>query len=314
VALSRSSVRLLNDAISIYMDECRAKGMAQNTLETKARSLSRFADWCKLSGYRKLSEFDIEVFESYREYLHFYRKTIDGQPLALNSIYKFLTDLKLLFKGLYKRGIISVTEIDKFDLPRCQKRIPRDVLSVDEIQRILHQPDIRGGVYMVRDRAILELLYASAVRRSELAKLELSDINITRKTLRIVNSKGYKDRVIPVYAEAIEWVSEYVQGDRMRVCSPGSGDLFFLDKVGKPATRDQIGQTVGRYVRRAGIDKPGACHLFRHRVATLMLENGADIRFIQHFLGHADISTTQIYTHVAIRKLEEVYNKSHPAI
>ena len=151
------------------------------------------------------------------------------------------------------------------------------------------------------------------IRRSELIRLRLEDIDLEKRILMIVEGKGLKDRRLPIAVRACEWVSIYLDVVRPYFKRVESGGAVFLSSKGLPLHADQVGQMVGKYVRRAGIDKPGACHLFRHAAATSMLDAGADIRHVQEMLGHADISTTQIYTHVAIKQLERVYNRTHPA-
>lgn len=159
----------------------------------------------------------------------------------------------------------------------------------------------------------MEVYYATAIRRSELVRMKMVHIELGKGILTIVEGKGLKDRRLPIAQRACDWVSRYLDEVRPKFVTIDSGDAMFLSRNGFPINPDQVGQMVGKYVRRAGIDKPGACHLFRHAGATSMLDAGADIRYVQEMLGHADISTTQIYTHVAIKQLERVYNRTHPA-
>lgn len=157
------------------------------------------------------------------------------------------------------------------------------------------------------------MCYATAIRRSEITRLEVGDIDIKQQILQIVEGKGLRDRRLPVAESACEWIARYLTQVRPKFQRIESGEALFLSNTGKPMNADKVGQMVGNYVRRAGIDKPGACHLFRHAAATSMLDAGADIRHVQKMLGHASISTTQIYTHVAIKQLERIYQLTHPA-
>jgi integrase/recombinase XerD len=160
---------------------------------------------------------------------------------------------------------------------------------------------------------MLELLYATGVRRSELANLKIFDLDVERQTLMVRQGKGKKDRMIPTGARAAAWVRRYLADARPRLArAPDEGTLF-LTVEGEPFTADRLTDLAGLYVRRSGVGKPGACHLFRHTMATLMLEGGADIRFIQQMLGHADISSTQIYTQVSLAALTAVHAATHPA-
>lgn len=198
-------------------------------------------------------------------------------------------------------------------MPRCKKGLPAAILSHEEVERVFMLPMVRGGEMAIRDRAVLELLYATAIRRAELVRLSVQHVDLENRVLSVVEGKGLKDRRIPIAPRACDWVDRYCRQVRPRHRSLTSGDTLFLSGTGRPVNADQLGQMVGRYIRRVGINKPGACHLFRHSAATAMLDNGADIRHVQELLGHADISTTQIYTHVAIRQLERVYSRTHPA-
>ncbi|GAA6139691.1 site-specific tyrosine recombinase XerD [Arenicella sp. 4NH20-0111] len=303
----------ISEAVSFYLDDCLAKGMSPNTIIVKRQSLSRFNEWCGAHGITRPQEINLEVMEGFRLYLHHYKKLLDGEPLSINSQYKFLTDLKLFLRRLHRRRIITNSDFEEFEMPRCKKRLPRSVLSSEEIERIFAVAMLRGDPIGIRDRAILELFYATAIRRSELARLKLSHIDFDKQVLMIVEGKGLRDRHLPVALRACDRVRAYLQEVRPKFLTIESREALFLHDKGYPLKADQIGQAVGKYRRRAGVEKPGACHLFRHATATSMLNAGADIRYVQEMLGHADISTTQVYTHVAINQLEKVYLRTHPA-
>lgn len=303
----------LPEAVAFYLDDCIARGMSHNTIRTKRQSLERFSHWCSTHGIHTPQDINLEVMEAFRQYLHHYKKALDGQPLSINSQYKVLTDLKLFLRRLHRRHVISNADFEEFDMPKCKKGLPRVVLSPEEVERIFAMPMLRGDLIGIRDRAILEIYYATAIRRSELTRIKLEHMDLGRRILMIVEGKGLKDRRLPVARRACEWIARYLEQVRPRFVSLESEDALFLSREGHPLNADQVGQMVGKYIRRAGIDKPGACHLFRHAAATYMLDAGADIRHVQEMLGHADISTTQIYTHVAIKQLERVYSRTHPA-
>jgi integrase/recombinase XerD len=164
----------------------------------------------------------------------------------------------------------------------------------------------------VRDRSLLETLYSTGIRRMEAVRLGVFDVDLPRGAMTVRQGKGRKDRVVPMGARAAAWVEKYVQEVRpLFVMEPDPGALF-LTEDGDPITPSRLTQMVRRYVDRAELGKRGSCHLWRHTCATLMLENGADIRFIQEMLGHADLSTTQIYTQVSIKKLQETHAATHP--
>lgn len=303
----------LPEAVSFYLDDCLAKGMSPNTIIVKRQSLTRFNEWCAPKGITSPQEVNLEVMEGFRMHLHHYKKLLDGEPLSINSQHKFLTDLKLFLRRLHRRRVITNSDFEEFEMPRCKKQLPRSVLSPEEVEQIFALPMLRCDGIGVRDRAILELFYATAIRRSELAGLKLSHIDLDKQTLMIIEGKGLKDRHLPIAKRACGRIRDYLDKVRPKFLTIESGEALFLHDKGYPLKPDQVGQMVGKYRRRAGVEKSGACHLFRHATATSMLNAGADIRYVQQMLGHADISTTQVYTHVAINQLERVYNLTHPA-
>jgi integrase/recombinase XerD len=193
-----------------------------------------------------------------------------------------------------------------------EKRLPKHVLTANEADRVLNQANVADPLG-VRDRAILETFYSTGMRRSELASLKLYDLDIERGTVMIRLGKGKKDRMIPIGARALAWIDKYVIEVRPALVREPDDGTLFLSNLNEAFTRNRLTQMVREYVDAASLGKRGACHLFRHTMATLMLENGADIRFIQQMLGHAELSTTQIYTQVSIRKLKEIHSLTHPA-
>jgi integrase/recombinase XerD len=186
------------------------------------------------------------------------------------------------------------------------------VLKAEEAEQVLQQPDI-GHAAGLRDRAILETFYATAMRRMELANLKLHDPDAERGTVTIRQGKGKKDRIIPIGERALAWIAKYVAEARPLLLTGAGDGTLFVNGLGEPLQRKQLTEIVRRYVAASGIGKTGGCHLFRHAVATLMLENGADTRVIQQMLGHVDLASTQIYTQVSIKLLQQVYSATHPA-
>jgi len=186
------------------------------------------------------------------------------------------------------------------------------VLSQDEVELVLRQPNV-GDPIGVRDRAMLETLYSTGMRRMELLKLKLYDVDRRRGVVTIREGKGKKDRVIPIGERALAWVDKYLNEVRPVIVVEPDDGIVFLTSMGEPFTPNHLSWLASQYVEAARIGKSGACHLLRHTMATLMLEGGADIRFIQEMLGHARLDTTQIYTHVAIRKLKQIHEATHPA-
>lgn len=186
------------------------------------------------------------------------------------------------------------------------------MLTPEEIDILLNSVNTNasGGI---RDRAILEVLYSTGIRRNELCNLQLQNISLSRLTLYVKNGKGGKDRLLPLGARAALWIKRYLQDVRPQLVIDEHNQALFLNDYGEAFSDNKLGDKVKRYLKNCGIDAPGACHLLRHAMATHMLENGADTRFIQAMLGHADLGTTQIYTQVSIRKLQEIHAATHPA-
>jgi integrase/recombinase XerD len=165
----------------------------------------------------------------------------------------------------------------------------------------------------IRDKAILELLYSTGIRRTELCNLEMVDLSLGGLTVFVRKGKGGKDRLLPLGERAAKWIQHYLDHVRTELLLSIHEPHVFLTDYGEPFSESRLGDKVKRYLRKSEIDVPGSCHLLRHAMATHMMENGADIRYIQAMLGHSDLSTTEIYTHVSIRKLQEVHAATHPA-
>ncbi|MCC7381173.1 MAG: tyrosine-type recombinase/integrase [Deltaproteobacteria bacterium] len=183
-------------------------------------------------------------------------------------------------------------------------------LTATGAERVLGEPDIKTPIGL-RDRAILETLYSTGIRRSELVHLALYDLDVERGTLMVRHGKGGKDRMVPIGDRAVAWIERYLAERSSMVVPPDPGNVF-LTLEGKPISEAGLSEKVRAYVEASGIGKKGSCHLMRHTCATLMVEGGADIRFVQELLGHVRLDTTQIYTHVSIRKLKQVHSATHP--
>lgn len=289
-----------------------ARGESQRTVDGKASNVGLFLRWCFSQNIRLPEAVSLQTFEAYRRYLHQYRQPFNGKPLNIATIRNRLTATKVFFKRLFYHEIITVNPAERLELPKVPRRLPSGFLSVEEIERVL-QHTLLHGMTGIRDRAVMETYYATGVRRMELARLKMQDIDFTEGLLTIYRGKGNKDRRVPIAKRACDWIQVYLNEVRPKLATIQSGATLFLDNEGLMYREQQLTYLASKYVKRAGINKKGACNLFRHSTATLMHENGADIRHVQEMLGHADISTTQVYTHVTINKLREVYGKTHPA-
>jgi integrase/recombinase XerD len=220
--------------------------------------------------------------------------------------------LRGFFRWLARSNFILYNPASELVIPKLQKRLPRHVLSVEEAERVIAVPDTKTPLG-VRDRAILETIYSTGVRRMELVGLKLYDLDRDRGTIMIREGKGRKQRVIPIGERALRWVDRYLAEVRPQlVVTPDEGYLF-LTHYGTAFEKSSLTEMVRLFVKQAGIGKKGSVHLFRHTMATLMLEGGADVRYVQAMLGHSRLETTVIYTAVAVKKLKEVHTRSHPA-
>jgi integrase/recombinase XerD len=281
------------------------------TIRNRYVYLRYFVAWCDERGISRPSEVTRAVLERYQRYLYHYRKQ-NGDPLSFRSQCLRLSSLKAFFSYLAKHHLILYNPASEIELPKQEKRLPRHVMTQAEAETVLNTADT-GEPLGIRDRAMMELIYCTGMRRMELSGLKLYDIDAERGTIMIRLGKGRKDRMVPVSERALAWIEKYVAQVRPElVIDPDDGTLF-LTSLGEAFGLTRITQLVRNYVIAAKIGKTGSCHLFRHTMATLMLENGADVRVIQQLLGHAKLETTQIYTQVSIRMLKRVHDRTHPA-
>ncbi|MCP4474738.1 MAG: site-specific tyrosine recombinase XerC [Gammaproteobacteria bacterium] len=287
------------------------KGLSPATVKSRDRSLRRFIAWCDERSLDDPTAITKPILESYQKHLYYYRKS-NGEPLSHGSQHALLAPIRAFFKWLSRENYILYNPASELELPRQQRGLPRAILSEDEIDTIISLPDIKTP-YGIRDRAILETLYSVGIRRMELVNLNIYDIDSSRKTLLVREGKGRKDRLLPLGERALHWVERYRLEARPELQTSHTETTLFLTDYGEPWVRNRLSELIKKYLHHAKIDKPGACHLFRHAMATHMLDNGADIRYIQMMLGHSDLSTTQIYTQVSIEKLRQIHAATHPA-
>jgi integrase/recombinase XerD len=296
-----------------YLESLRVRNYSGATIASREHHLREFIRWAEERGIARPAEVTKPTLERYQRWLYHYRKK-NGQPLSFRSQHGCLVPVRALFKWLCRQNLLLANPAADLDLPRAEKRLPRHVLTAAEAERVLALPSVADGdALAVRDRAILETLYSTGMRRMELIGLKLYDLDQERGTIFVRQGKGKKDRMIPMGERAFSWIRKYLDEARPSLAlSPDDGTVF-LTNVGLAFEPNRLTQLVRDYVDAAEIGKTGSCHLFRHTCATLMLEGGADIRFIQQMLGHAKLETTQIYTQVSIRQLKEVHTRTHPA-
>jgi integrase/recombinase XerD len=294
-----------------YLIWLRERNYSEQTIAGRELFLCGLIDWCEQRNLCRPSEITKPILERYQRYLSLYRKS-GGEPLSFRSQYNRIVAIRTWFKWLARQDLILTNPASDLELPRLEKRLPKSILNEREAETILSVPDVHTELGL-RDRAILETLYSTGIRRMELVNLKVQDIDCERGTLIVRQGKGKKDRMIPIGSRAVQWIEKYTSDVRPEfICGRDEGVLF-LSRYGDAISTNNLTTLVGGYVEQSKIGKKGACHLFRHSMATLMLENGADIRFIQAMLGHVSLNTTEMYTQVSIKKLKEVHSLTHPA-
>jgi integrase/recombinase XerD len=288
--------------VNDYLDYARVeRGLAANSISNYQRDLIHFCRF--LSGGGKT------FADAGRDDVRAFLAALYGRGMSAQSVARHLISLRNFFRFLAKEGRIQSDPTADVDAPKLEQRLPR-YLSTDEVETLLGQPDISTPLGL-RDKAMLEVLYATGMRVSELVRVRCSDFESSLGVVRCMG-KGNKERLIPVGKSALRAVEAYWQGGRSTMCKNGQEPFLFLNRRGKPLTRVGFWKILAGYGRQAGFSVPLAPHLVRHSFATHLLERGADLRSIQLMLGHSDISTTQIYTHVLKQRLKQVYQTHHP--
>lgn len=301
----------MKELLEEYCQWMAARNYATGTVQNGRLYIGRFIDWLAERGVLRAQDVTRPMLERYQRVLFHHRKP-DGQPLSFAGQHVRLTTIQGFFKWLCRKYYLTANPAADLELPKVEKRLPRQVLTAHEAEQILSLPDLATPVGL-RDRALLEILYSTGMRRKELTGLRLYDLDLERGTVMIREGKGKKDRLLPIGARAAAWLDKYLEAARAKLVVEPDERQVFLCVSGKGLTPGVLGNVVHDYVQRSGIGKIGSCHLFRHAMATLMLENGADLRYVQQMLGHARLNTTEIYTHVNIQKLIEVHRLTHPA-
>lgn len=286
------------------------KHYSLETVATRARHLRWFLLWCKERGLTRPQELDRALLELYQRHVFHHRKA-NGAPLAIGTQQLRLIPVGLWCKWMAKQGIIPSNPALDLELPKQGRRLPKEVLTPSEAEAVLALPN-PVELLGLRDKAILETFYSTGVRRAELIKLHARDVNVERGCVMIRAGKGDKDRVVPIGDRALAWIEAYVERTRPRLVRGDDDGTLFLTTRGGPFSLVRMTSLMMGYVNRAGLEKKGSCHLWRHTMATLMLENGADLRALQEILGHEELTTTQIYTHVSISRLKAIHAATHP--
>lgn len=299
----------LRELMAGYLEALKVRNYSAASVATYEGALGTFATWCEARALLRAGEVTRPILERYQRHLFYYRKA-NGQALSVRSQHTLVTALRGFFRWLAKERYLLHNPASELQLPRLHKQLPKVVLTAEQAEAVLALPDVATALGL-RDRAILEVLYSTGLRRKEVAGLTVWDVDSARGTVAVREGKGGKDRFVPIGERALAWLTKYLEEARPSLVVEETSVLF-LSAYGLPFNAEELTHLVGRYVREAGVARGGACHLFRHSMATAMLERGADIRFIQAMLGHAKLDTTQLYTQVSINKLKEIHAATHP--
>ncbi len=292
-------LRLIKGFLDYLRVEC---GLAETTCKAYRSDLRYFMAWLHENGsdVSALTPTDVEGF------VHDYRQ----RDLAVATVARALAAIRMFCRYLVIEGVLKLDPSACIESPKKWHRLPT-VLSEQAIEQLLSAPDPAEDVHAMRDRAILIVLYATGMRASELVGLNIQDVDFKLGTVRVLG-KGSKERIIPIAGKALGVTVDYIKNYRPLLITTEENDEVFLSRTGRPLIREDIYRIVRKYIRRACIKGKVSPHTLRHSFATQLLAGGADLRSVQEMLGHRDISTTQIYTHVDTARLKAVHKQFHP--
>ncbi len=295
-------MRSIENAIHAFLSHLKVeRGLANNTLEAYGRDLHKFRAFAAARGRR----LDAVTRDDVVDFLgSLYQRKLDSRSVA-----RHLAALRNFFRFALSEEWITAEPTQDLESPKGWKKLPT-FLSLDEVDRLLAQPDVTTPLGL-RDKAMLELMYSSGLRVSELVSVRVADLQMESGVLRCVG-KGDKERLVPVGRQALATLRQYLRDVRPKLLRRGPSPYLFLTRLGGRMSRVAFWMVVSAYGRRAGLRRALSPHKLRHSFATHLLERGADLRSVQMMLGHADISTTQIYTHVVQERLKHIYKAHHP--
>jgi len=293
-------MRELIDSFLTYLSVER--GLSRNTLISYRHDLNTYLGYLEgqhIEALSRAGKNDITHFMLWQKDRHIAPSSIARGMAAIKSFHRFLV----------KERIVQADPTSTIDSPKLWKKIP-DTLTLNEVEALLQAPDTRSTLG-VRDRAILETMYATGMRVSEVSALRLEGVNLQIGFLRCIG-KGDKERVIPVGKKAVACIQRYLKESRPRMLGARQSEILFISRLGKRISRQSLWKLIKKYARRARIRKTIKPHILRHSFATHLLERGADLRSVQEMLGHSNIATTQLYTHVDRERLKSIHRQFHP--
>lgn len=280
------------------------RGLASNTIASYRFDLLKYYKFIVIKNKITFQSADKNILSEYYHYLN-------NIQLGINSIFRNLVAIKMFYRFLFTEGYIKEDLARFIEFPKLTKKLPQ-TLNIMELKKLLDTDNFKG-ILGKRDQAIIELLYATGMRVSELISLKLNDINLDYRLLKCTG-KGSKERWVPFNFRASSVLQDYIKFIRLKLLKGNKNELLFLNSNGQPISRQGVFYLVKNYAKRSGIRKNVTPHTLRHTVATHLIENGADLRTVQEMLGHSDISTTQIYTHVSRKWIKKEYFKAFPRV
>ena len=293
----------MKDLLAEFLDYLLIeRGLANNTISAYRRDIQGYIAFLQLQRIKDINETSRTTIVSYL-------LLMQKNGKASSSISRACAAIKAFYQYLFRENLIDEDATANLETPKFEQRLPR-VLTLEEVESVLNQPDITKPTGL-RDRAMIELLYATGMRVTELISLSLGDVNTQMGFLRCFG-KGSKERIIPVNSSAISYLNTYLANTRSVLLKGKQSDILFVNSRGGRLSRQAFWKAIKKYAKMAKINKQITPHTLRHTFATHLIENGADLRAVQEMLGHADISTTQIYTHISRSRIKEVYDKTHP--
>ena len=278
------------------------KGFSKNTIEAYSHDLYQFLNHLKGKGTQEIGE--VDKFDVRGFLLALKRKNLSTKSIGRN-----LVAIRTFYKFLIQEGILETNPIEQLESPKVAKTLP-EILTLKEIEQLLEQPNLQTPLG-IRDRAMLEILYATGMRVSELTHLPTHQVNLEGGYV-LLYGKGSKERMVPLGGEAMKWITLYLKTAREILSKGRENSSLFINRSGKGMSRQRFWKILKNYAKKAGLRKRITPHLLRHSFASHLLEGGADLRSVQMMLGHVDISTTQIYTHVTGERLKKIHQRYHP--
>lgn len=294
--------------IEEFLDFLRVeKGYSNNTLAAYRNDLEQFVDYLAGRAGEAGADWDHVTKQTIVNYI----LELKEREYASSTVARKVAAIKSFFHFLTSEDVVEDDPTALLDSPKVKKRLPT-TLTYDEVNLLLAVPEQDDSPKAVRDKALLELLYATGMRVTEIVSLDLEDINLASATVRVTRGKGGKERIIPIHNRAVQTLSDYLTKGRLQLLKDPAERALFLNHRGQRLTRQGLWLIIKYYVREAGITADVTPHTLRHSFATHLLNGKADLRHVQELLGHANISTTQIYTHISSERLRAAYDEAHP--